>query len=79
MRPVSAADLDLLLIDAKAEGPQSSRYRQWPFEQLPLICDALVLTPAEPDQLLAASAGEDPDQAAMGAALQQHCRWIWQR
>ena len=43
------SDLDLLLIDADAAGTQSSRFRRWPFEELPLSCDALVLTPAELD------------------------------
>ena len=71
------SDLDLLLIDAQAEGPQWSRYRRWPFEQLPLSCDALVLTPAELDQLLAAPTGGDPARTAMARALQQDCRWIW--
>ncbi|MFS6828226.1 nucleotidyltransferase domain-containing protein [Cyanobium sp. ATX-6F1] len=40
------SDLDLLLIDAAASGPQHERLRGWPLEQLPLSCDALVLTPA---------------------------------
>ena len=73
------SDLDLLLVDEAATGPQTLRYRQWPFEQLPLSCDALVLTPAELDELLAASAGDDPAQAAMAMALQRDCRWIWTR
>ena len=73
------SDLDLLLIDAEAQGPQSSRYRQWPFETLPLGCDALVLTPLELEQLLAASHGDDPAKAAMARALERDCRWIWQR
>lgn len=41
------SDLDHVLIDASATGPQSQRHRQWPFETLPLSCDALVLTPQE--------------------------------
>lgn len=73
------SDLDLLLIDAEAQGPQSSRYRQWPFETLPLGCDALVLTPLELEQLLAASEGDDPAKAAMARAMQRDCRWIWER
>lgn len=73
------SDLDLLLIDAQATGSQSQRYRQWPFEQLPLSCDALVLSPAELEQVLAATAHGEPAAAAMAQALQQDCRWIWQR
>ena len=41
------SDLDLLLVDDRAEGPQHQRLRQWPLEELPLACDALVLTTAE--------------------------------
>ena len=73
------SDLDLVLIDAGAQGPQSRRYGQWRFEQLPLSCDALVLTPAELEQLLAPLAHQDLAQAAMARALQQDCRWIWSR
>ncbi len=40
------SDLDLLLIDARASGPQPERLQRWPLELLPLSCDALVLTPA---------------------------------
>jgi hypothetical protein len=73
------SDLDLLLIDATAAGTQSSRYRRWPFEELPLSCAALVLSPAELDRLLAQGSGNDPATAAMAQALQNDCRWIWQR
>lgn len=73
------SDLDLLLIDDEARGPQSLRCRRWPFEQLPLSCDALVLSPCELDQLLAAASHPDPAAAAMGQALRHDCRWIWQR
>jgi len=73
------SDLDLLLIDAQAVGPQSRRDRQWSFERLPLSCDALVLTPAELDQLLAASAGTDPAHQGLARALHSDCRWIWSR
>ncbi|MCP9882676.1 nucleotidyltransferase domain-containing protein [Cyanobium sp. Alchichica 3B3-8F6] len=73
------SDLDLLLVDQAATGPQTLRYRQWPFEQLPLSCDALVLTTAELEQLLASSAGEDSAKAAMASALQRDCRWVWTR
>ncbi|MGB5136405.1 MAG: nucleotidyltransferase domain-containing protein [Prochlorococcaceae cyanobacterium] len=34
------SDLDLLLIDAAASGPQHERLRRWPLELLPLSCDA---------------------------------------
>jgi hypothetical protein len=73
------SDLDLLLIDADAAGTQSSRFRRWPFEELPLSCDALVLTPVELDQLLDPCLVEDPAAAAMAHALRSECRWIWQR
>ena len=73
------SDLDLVLIDAGAQGPQSRRYGQWRFEQLPLSCDALVFTPSEFAQLLMSSGGDDLAQAAMARALQQDCRWIWSR
>ena len=45
------SDLDLLLVDASAEGPQHQRLVRWPLEQLPLSCDALVLTPMELEQM----------------------------
>ena len=70
------SDLDLVLIDDNTSGTQSQRYRQWPFEQLPLSCDALVLTPQEWDELLAAP---DPGLHAMANALQRDCRWLWCR
>lgn len=35
------SDLDLLLVDSAASGPQTQRLQQWPLEQLPLSCDAL--------------------------------------
>ena len=41
MRGVGS-DLDLLLVDGAAIGPQQQRLLQWPLEQLPLSCDALV-------------------------------------
>jgi hypothetical protein len=72
------SDLDLLLIDAAATGPQSARYRQWPFERLPLSCDALVLTPEEWRELM--ESGElDPARSAMARALGSDCRWVWRR
>ena len=48
------SDLDLLLI--------------WPLAELPLSCDALVLTPAEHADLLA-------NGSAMAAALARDNRW----
>jgi len=72
------SDLDLLLIDAAAIGPQSARYRQWPFEQLPLSCDALVLTPDEWQELLHPGK-DDPTRGAMALALERDCRWLWSR
>ncbi|QPN65943.1 nucleotidyltransferase domain-containing protein [Synechococcus sp. CBW1006] len=63
------SDLDLLLIDAAATGPQHLRLRQWPLEQLPLSCDALVLTPAEYHDLLASG-------SRMALELQRDLRWF---
>ena len=63
------SDLDLLLVDDAAEGPQYQRLRRWPLEQLPLACDALVLTSAELDQLLQRS-------GRMAAELQRDLRWL---
>jgi hypothetical protein len=59
------SDLDLLLIDGRASGPQ-------PLAELPLSCDALVLTPAEHADLLAGG-------SAMAHALQRDCRWLWEQ
>lgn len=72
------SDLDLVLIDNNASGTQSQRYRQWPFELLPLSCDALVLTQREWDELLSAPA-TDPAALAMANALHSDCRWLWCR
>lgn len=72
------SDLDLVLIDGAAEGSPSQRYRQWPFERLPLRCDALVLTPAEWQELLA-SGPADPARSAMARALLADCCWVWSR
>jgi hypothetical protein len=63
------SDLDLLLVDDQAEGPQQQRLRQWPLERLPLACDALVLTSVELDQLL-----RGPSR--MAAELQRDLRWL---
>jgi len=72
------SDLDLVLIDAYASGTPAQRFSQWPLEQLPLSCDALVLTPKEWDALLASPA-TDPGIHAMASALSRDCRWIWTR
>jgi UTP:GlnB (protein PII) uridylyltransferase len=66
------SDLDLLLIDAGSSGPQHQRLLAWPLAELPLSCDALVLTPAEHAALLASS-------SAMATALQRDSRWLWHR
>ena len=63
------SDLDLLLVDDQAEGPQHQRLICWPLEQLPLSCDALVLTPKELEQLLTGP-------SRMGAELQRDLRWL---
>lgn len=63
------SDLDLLLIDAAAEGPQHQRLRRWPLERLPLSCDALVLSPAEWQALLAKG-------SRMARELQRDLRWL---
>ena len=47
------SDIDLLLIDESATGSPSERLRHCPLEQLPLSCDALVLTSVELESLLA--------------------------
>jgi UTP:GlnB (protein PII) uridylyltransferase len=64
------SDLDLLLIDTDAVGPQHQRLLAWPLAELPLSCDALVLTPAEHRELLASD-------SAMAAALARDSRWLW--
>ncbi|WP_255010095.1 nucleotidyltransferase domain-containing protein [Cyanobium sp. ATX 6F1] len=64
------SDLDLLLIDAAASGPQHERLRGWPLEQLPLSCDALVLTPREHADLLA-------EGSRFALELQRDARWLW--
>lgn len=38
------SDLDLLVLDSQATGPQQQRLLAWPLAELPLSCDALVLT-----------------------------------
>ena len=66
------SDLDLLLIDTDAVGPQRQRLLAWPLAELPLSCDALVLTPAEHRELLASG-------SAMAIALARDSRWVWGR
>jgi hypothetical protein len=63
------SDLDLVLIDGAAAGPQHQRLRHWPLERLPLSCDALVLTPAELAELLAGG-------SRMAQELQRDLRWL---
>jgi predicted nucleotidyltransferase len=65
------SDLDLLLVDTGASGSQRERLRQLPLEELPLSCDALVLTPEEHEQLLASG-------SRMAQALQRDTRWQWE-
>lgn len=67
--PSVGSDLDLVLVDAAATGPQHQRLRCWPLERLPLSCDALVLTPLELQQLLAGG-------SRMGLELQRDLLWL---
>ena len=66
------SDLDLLLVEAGASGPQRERLLHLPLEQLPLSCDALVLTPEEHEQLLASG-------SRMAEDLGRDIRWQWER
>ncbi|WP_233128438.1 nucleotidyltransferase domain-containing protein [Synechococcus sp. 8F6] len=63
------SDLDLLLIDEAVDGPQHRRLCDWPLERLPLSCDALVLTPAELEQLFSGS-------SRMAQELQSDLLWL---
>ena len=63
------SDLDLLLLDQAAAGPQQQRLQQWPLAELPLSCDALVLTPEEYDALIASG-------SRMALELQRDLRWL---
>lgn len=63
------SDIDLLLVDESATGSQSERLRHWPLEQLPLSCDALVLTSVELECLLASD-------SRMAQELKGDLRWI---
>jgi hypothetical protein len=51
---------------------QASSAPPWPLAELPLSCDALVLTPTEHAELLASG-------SAMAAALKRDSRWLWHR
>ena len=64
-----ASDLDLILVDAAASGGQIERLQQWPLAELPLSCDALVLTPAELEQRL-------NDGSRMATELKRDLRWL---
>jgi UTP:GlnB (protein PII) uridylyltransferase len=63
------SDLGLLLVDAQASGGQIERLQVWPLGDLPLSCDALVLTPEELDQRLS-------DGTRMAAELRRDLRWM---
>ena len=63
------SDLDLILVDDQATGPQSERLRQWPLADLPLSCDALVLTPSDWEQRL-------NDGSRMADELKRDLRWL---
>jgi hypothetical protein len=63
------SDLDILLVDSAATGPQQQRLLQWPLARLPLSCDALVLTPTEFQELLA-------NGSRMTIELQRDLRWL---
>lgn len=63
------SDLDLLVVDAQANGGQIERLKAWPLAELPLSCDALVLTPEELEQRLT-------DGSRMAAELKQDLRWM---
>ena len=62
-------DRDLLLVDGAASGTQQHRLLTLPLERLPLCCDALVLTPAELQDLLASG-------FRMATELQRDLRWL---
>ncbi|WP_322774220.1 nucleotidyltransferase domain-containing protein [Synechococcus sp. CBW1107] len=63
------SDLELVLIDATAAGPQNQRLLHWPLDQLPLSCDAIVMIQAEFDQLMASG-------SRMAQELQRDLRWM---
>ena len=59
----------LLLVDEQASGGQMERLQRWPLAELPLSCDALVLTPAELEQRFS-------DGSRMAAELNRDLRWV---
>lgn len=63
------SDLDLLVVDAQASGGQFERLKKWPLAELPLSCDALVLTPDELEQRLT-------DGSRMAAELKRDLLWM---
>ena len=63
------SDLDLILVVAGARGGQVERLQQWPLAELPLSCDAVVLTPAELEQRL-------NDGSRMATELRRDLRWL---
>ena len=63
------SDLDLILVDVEANGGQVERLQQWPLAELPLFCDALVLTPAELEQSL-------NDGSRMAMEYKRNLRWL---
>ncbi len=66
------SDLNLLLIDAQANGPQHMRQVSWPLERLPLSGDALVLKPDGYEALMTGG-------SRFAAELQRDSRWLWSR
>jgi len=63
------SDLDLILVDEEASGGQIERLQQWQLAELPLSCDALVLTPAELERRL-------NDGSRMATELRRDLRWL---
>lgn len=63
------SDLDLLLVDGAAIGPQHQRLLTWPLERLPLSCDALVPTPTELQELMVSG-------SRTAIELQRDLRWL---
>ena len=66
------SDLDLLIVDVAATGAQWQRLQLWSLDQLPLSCDALVLTPEEYQRLLRS-------EQCIGTEWQSNLRWLWTR
>lgn len=63
------SDLDLILVDEEARGGQIERLHQWQWAELPLSCDALVLTPAELERRV-------NDGSRMATELRRDLRWL---